>query len=179
MKNLWAPFAFHKRRDSCGIKFVQLASFSRYSKVEWRGMSALSLSLSLPPSSLCRLSAVMSWRPRFVTRNYSWNRHRSLYSIQRAWISPDYRIRVAHAKYQFGRCKWNSRNPLKGSVRTLSDIPGSTLIPDPSTRDLERESLRLLVGRRLKSRINYYCLNTHTFIQIGIFRYISIVQKYH
>lgn len=138
MKNLWAPFAFHKRRELCGIKFVQLASFSRYSKVEWRGTSTPATSLFPPPSTPCRLSAVMSWRPRFVTRNYSWNRHRSLYSIQRAWISPDYRIRVAHAKYQFGRCKWNSRNPLKGSVRTLSGIPGSTLFSDSTMRDSER-----------------------------------------
>lgn len=78
--------------------------------------------------ALSRLSTVMSWRPRLVTRNYSWNRHRSLYSIQRAWISPDYRICVAHAKYRSGRYKWNSRNPLKGFVRTSSNIPGNMLL---------------------------------------------------
>lgn len=165
MKNLWPPFAFHKRRESCGIKFAQLASFSRYSKVEWRGMSAL-LSFSLTFSHpLYRFSTVMSWRPRFVTRNYSWNRHRSLCSIQRAWISPDYRIRVAHAKYQFGRCKWNSRNPLKGSVRTLSDIPGSTLFSDAIHREIPRKS-RVSIGE--SNKISNYmhtfkhhiCLNT-------------------
>jgi len=152
------PSHFIKDASSCGIKFAQLASFSRYSEVEWRGMSAplsFSLTFSYP---LCRLSTVMSWRPRFVTRNYSWNQHRSLCSIQRAWISPDYRIRVAHAKYQFGRCKWNSRNPLKGSARTLPDIPGSTLFSDAIHREIPSES-RVSTGD--PNKISNYM---HTFI---------------